>query len=139
MSETVQGTQRPDGTWRKSYKVRTGYVALEDRPKYVVPQRRAPKNALVNSMDKTPISQHEKHVVESNKPKYDALVDQLVVSLGGMSMEDTKRLRSLKKKLRQIEDIETKLSNGTILNNDQMAKLKSKDEVLRKINLLEAK
>jgi len=52
--------------------------------------------------------------------------------------EDPKKvLKKLRKRLRQIEKLETKQANGKSLNEDQVAKLKSKDDILRQISSLE--
>ena len=46
-------------------------------------------------------------------------------------------IKNLKKKLKQIDDLEEKLSSGLSLNEDQQAKVSAKGEVLQELKTLE--
>ena len=48
-----------------------------------------------------------------------------------------KKLRKLKKKLRDIEDLETKIKSGIQIEDTQMEKVKRKQEVIDEIEELE--
>ena len=56
----------------------------------------------------------------------------------GQSLDDEQRdMRKLKKRLRQIEELERKVDEGERLDEKQQSKLRSKDRVLRHIADLE--
>lgn len=54
--------------------------------------------------------------------------------------DPAKRLKTLRRKVREIEILEAKLNNGEIENpeKDQLEKVKNKDQVLSEITRLEA-
>jgi len=49
-----------------------------------------------------------------------------------------KKVKNLKKKLRQIEELEEKAKTGTELNDDQQGKVNAKGDLLDEIKTLEA-
>ena len=38
--ENTEASRRSDGTSRKTYKIRPGYIPLEEMPKYIIPAKR---------------------------------------------------------------------------------------------------
>jgi len=65
--------------------------------------------------------------VEAEIQKWEALGD----------VDITKKMKNLKKKLKQIDDLEEKLSSGLTLNEDQQAKVQAKEEVVQELKTLE--
>ena len=49
-----------------------------------------------------------------------------------------KKMKNLKKKLKQIDELEQKLSSGLSLNEDQQGKVQAKEEVMQELKTLEA-
>ena len=68
------------------------------------------------------------------KPEVEAEI-QKWEALGDVDL--TKKIKNLKKKLKQIDDLEEKLSSGLSLNEDQQAKVSAKGEVLQELKTLE--
>ena len=49
-----------------------------------------------------------------------------------------KKIKNLKKKLKQIDELEQKLKTGLSLNEDQQGKVQAKEEVMEELKTLEA-
>lgn len=49
-----------------------------------------------------------------------------------------KRIRALRKKIKQIEDLETKLDSGEILEKEQLEKISKKDSFMEELSTLTA-
>ena len=49
-----------------------------------------------------------------------------------------KKIKNLKKKLKQIDELEQKLKSGVSLNEDQQGKVEAKEEVMEELKTLEA-
>ena len=47
---TIEGSVRPDGTIRKTIKIRPGYIPQEEIPKYTVPSRRVNVNIFLKAL-----------------------------------------------------------------------------------------
>lgn len=69
------------------------------------------------------------NVSESNVPGNSSATEEI-------SLE--KKLKALKKKLRQIEELEQKQTKGEGLSSDQLDKMLKKDEILREIEQTES-
>lgn len=71
----------------------------------------------------------------------DAGIDELSEALDGAAIdvrqEISKKLKRLRKKIREIEEIEAKRSGGEKLEKDQQEKIRKKAEVLEEIKQLE--
>lgn len=52
---------------------------------------------------------------------------------------DDKKIRAVKKKLRQIDDLKTKQKNGVVLESNQLEKIKGESELLKELAALEIK
>ena len=64
--EIIPGTQRPDGTWRKSRKVKKSVLKQQESPKYVPRFKRDPANAVPASPN---LEDHESKDKFRNKNK----------------------------------------------------------------------
>lgn len=54
-----------------------------------------------------------------------------------MTVEKTKKLRALQKKLRQIDELKKKAAEGSVLTSEQKEKLKSEGGINKEIESLE--
>ena len=52
-------------------------------------------------------------------------------------MDVAKKVKNLKKKVKQIEDLEEKLAKGLEINEDQQSKIDAKDSVMQELKVLE--
>ena len=133
MSEIPQ-SRRPDGTLRKAIRVRPGFVPIEEQQKYT------------NPMAKDNASNARSIPGLSTRPKPDKVKESITMKVTPKDKEKAeegivdpaKRLKGLKKKLRQIESlIEVQQSMNVELNADQLSKVNAKREVEKEIRLLE--
>ncbi|KAJ3417573.1 hypothetical protein HDV05_000030 [Chytridiales sp. JEL 0842] len=151
----IPESRRPDGTIRKERKVRPGYIAPEDVAKYtnskaestkrppgfvpglgvVAPkQEEQSKNAKRNAKkreEKSGGSESMSSLKVSDAPKPNA-ADDTPKKPDAAEME--KKLKALKKKLRQVEETEAK---GGELLPEQKEKIAKKGLIVDEINELE--
>ncbi|KAJ3216856.1 Serine/threonine-protein kinase wnk8 [Dinochytrium kinnereticum] len=157
----IPASRRPDGTLRKEIKIRAGYVPLEEVEKYSnarieaskVPVGYVPglgvktpepsaggegmsKSAKKNAKRKANKAKEEGSV-EAPKSKEEAVSAAVPTpSESGGGLADTeKKLKGLRKKLRQIEDLEAK--DASTLLPEQKEKVTKKAEILDEIQELE--
>jgi len=194
----MPGTQRPDGTWRKPYRVKEGYTPQDEVPLYesrgkaiakareggYIPGMGPPVNSsnglpynnitnfkidtfvlptppvTIPGLNPDPAPANPTANKSKKKKKTAAVgggnnaVNSLVPLLSNASIsspsrppstqpvatDPAKKLRNLKKKLRDIEALEAKLNNGEIPNpeQEQLDKVARKPEVMREIVSLES-
>lgn len=86
---------------------------------------------------------HEIPIAVENKPKKSlekqVAQDQLTTKKLTETTDPEKKLKNLKKRLREVESLEEKIKNGTLLKPEpeQLTKIKRKNDLLLQINDLE--
>ncbi|CEP13060.1 hypothetical protein [Parasitella parasitica] len=132
----IPGSQRADGSFRKERKVRPGFVPLEDVERYSNSRIEASKAASLPPGAKKPaIPGAKKKEVEKPKPSAASVKNQTPPAA---DQTDEKKIKALKKKLRQITELEQKLIKGEKLNEEQHDKVKkgkSLREELEKLSI----
>ncbi|XP_017839321.1 partner of Y14 and mago [Drosophila busckii] len=162
----IPATKRPDGTWRKARRVKDGYVPQEEVPLYeskgkqfvaqqqtgvppgmcpmVAAEAKKAREKLERTKvkkDATPSAAKITHVIlfpkESNNLLSKALDDKLKII--DDEIDVAKQLKKLRKKIREIELIESKIKEGNAhkVDKDQLDKVKKKPEVLKHLRELE--
>ena len=156
-SEELVRSRRPDGTLRPAVRVRKGYVPPEEQVKYSdkwksdepagIPGAE-PDPAILEAkpLSKTAAKNKRRNERERCKKAEDKGADESAPSLNGEATpaaqpgppaaegagepsEVEKKLKMLRKRLRQIDELEEKLMNGATLNPDQTAKVASKEKI----------
>jgi len=149
---TMRWTRRPDGTWRKPEHTRAGWVGELEQTKYVSKgaqfeqQRQAQMQAQVGRIpgappeasqpegNKSKTSQKNEQKKEKRKEKAEENENARLQRLAGETVDNNsadmaqdgaggKNEKAIRKKLRQIDDLEAKQKQGEVLNDDQLAKI----------------
>lgn len=164
----IPASQRPDGTWRKARRVKEGYVPQEEVPLYESKGKQY-INRQIKPLEPVKLpSGHTAHTsipglfILDNKEKKQQTVkkksvkpskvnEEVIKQLRNIKIvepqedktpiDPVKRLKNLKKKVREIETLEEKLKKGEISKpeKEQLAKIKRKNDLLMEINQLEKK
>lgn len=150
----IASSQRADGSWRKARRVKDGYVPQEEVPLYeskgkLIGKKSSLPVGMCTSVVKETKEKRPKKSTQNKKqtpapsPKTPGLIvitetmADLIVSEDPLEL--AKKIKKLKKKIREIELIESKLNNGELFNpeKDQLDKVSRKEQILKEIEELE--
>ncbi|CAG9763229.1 unnamed protein product [Ceutorhynchus assimilis] len=154
----IPASQRPDGTWRKARRVKEGYVPQEEVPLYeskgkqfmtkklepvVLPSGKSAQRPIPGLF----ITQEDKPEKKPSKKKVKSKIEEINKILQSTSLESkpqettdpAKKLKNLKKRLREVENLEDKIKSGTLAKPEpeQLAKINRKNDLLVQIRELE--
>lgn len=152
----VPATQRRDGTWRKERRLKENYIPQDEvalyeskGKKFAANKPKLPPGAPV-PMVVVQKQQQSKQVLIEKQPKQEDIKMPEVTKekeknkAAGKKPEEepgtdpVKRVRNLKKKLKNIEELEIKVAEGHSIDNDQRKKISKKNAVIKDIAKLEA-
>jgi len=151
----VPATQRADGTWRKERRLKENYIPQDEvalyeskGKKFAANKPTLPPGAPVAMVAVPKQQQQTKKVLTEKQPKQEKIKMPEVQKQKDKPVEKkpelepgtdpVKRVRNLKKKLRNIEELEVKVAEGHSIDNDQRKKISTKSSVNKEIAHLEA-
>lgn len=152
----VPATQRRDGTWRKERRLKENYIPQDEvalyeskGKKFIASKPQFPPG-IVGPMVAVSNQKQKKQVLTEKKSKQEKIKMLEMQKQSEQSqpseknaaeetgIDPVKRCRNLKKKLKNIEELEIKVAEGHSIDNDQRKKISSKNTVIKEITNLEA-
>ncbi|KAI8892455.1 hypothetical protein BC833DRAFT_625813 [Globomyces pollinis-pini] len=155
----IPGSVRPDGTVRKAIKVKPGFIPVEDQAKFVSGRIQEKKPIPGQVVGRATIKPEEKEVApksksakKNEKRKEKKLVVQAEtdsavtaekptqpesVASESASIPIEKKVKAVKKKLRQITELRQKQADGVELIQDQLDKLSLESQLQDELQELE--
>lgn len=142
----IPATRRPDGTWRKETIMKEGYVPQEERAAFETKASRSKEGkskvpGLPPTVFKPP--KEDKPKKKAEKMKSDTSVTEATKAISDVQIVSTtdvpivvdkgkekeKKLKNLRKKLKDINELKAKKESGIELSGEQIEKLNRKDEI----------
>ncbi|XP_050310994.1 partner of Y14 and mago [Anthonomus grandis grandis] len=164
----IPASQRPDGTWRKARRVKEGYVPQEEVPLYeskgkqFMAKKQEPVVLPTGQVAQRPIpglfivqeekdKKGQKKKIKNKVEEINKILESTKISEGGTktapataqanqeATDPAKKLKNLKKRLREVESLEEKVKSGALAKPEpeQLAKIKRKNDLLMQIAELE--
>lgn len=162
--EVIPASRRPDGTWRKEIKVKSGYVPPDEVTKYeskgkrfmneqptlppgfTLPEEQAAKKLSKNQKKNERKKQQRKEKSGVPEPQgKNAPIEKDMSDMKIKPSDDSnknpelvKKIRVVRKKLKHCEQLEAKKANGETLEKEQVEKLSKRKEFQEELDMLES-
>jgi len=148
----IAASQRPDGSWRKERKVKTGYVPQDEQPKYESRGKQETEKGARFPIGLTPVQmQQQTRKGESTSTKKGPVtavatsskrpVTAVVKPNAPITVRDhlEKKLEGLRKKLREIDTLQQRIDDGELPTPEktQLAKIERRAEIVAMMESLE--
>ncbi|CAG9864469.1 unnamed protein product [Phyllotreta striolata] len=163
----IPASQRPDGTWRKARRVKEGYVPQEEVPLYeskgkqilnrkhdpvVLSTGQVAKKSPIPGLYIVDVDPDKKKAPKKKTEDLDKSLSDLKLADGPKqkgpkkadkevpeASDPQKKLKNLKKRLREVEALEEKIKSGAVAKPEpeQLAKVKRKNDLILQIHDLE--
>ncbi|XP_065684133.1 partner of Y14 and mago [Hydra vulgaris] len=161
----IAASQRPDGTWRKERKVKVGFVPQDEiqkyesrtkkffseKPEYPPGYNAVSEKPLSKNQKKNERKKQKREVQHSAKDSLTPpIIAEITKTVNELSLEKkpndskvietvdrTKKIKALNKKIKQIEQLEEKLKKGEVLEDLQLEKISKKKKLEEELKQLQ--